>query len=439
MKKILKYILTFLILFLMFNILLFAGSTFPSSIIKDNVKESSKTLSQEGNYYIISKYFGNENDNYTDSIMINEAYSIDNTNPIYSYLAVRKNYEKGITQKYWQDTQGELISINNLNDYDPVGELAEFLDGNIDTSITYARYWHGYLPILRTLLIFFNITEIRRLLLIIFIILFIYFIWLLKKKFGLTISLIFALALVFEGYFFASYSLENAPIFLVMMISGIILLQRIEKMQNFYLYIFIVACITNFVDYLTVPLITLAIPLYIFILYKQKKEPNLDYKYYLKITIKTTIIWGLGYAITWLSKWAIYDILYGGELIKSAINQIMYRTQSTNVKTKLTIDIVLENFLAENLAYIDIIGFIIILISLPKIKKYKLKLNSIDEILTKTTIPVIIISLMPILWYVLLSNHTVIHWKFVYRHMIIFLIGMLICLRNMFNLEKNKK
>ena len=439
MKKIFKYILTFLILFLMFNILLFAGSTFPSSIIKDNVKESSKTLSQEGNYYIISKYFGNENDNYTDSIMINEAYSIDNTNPIYSYLAVRKNYEKGITQKYWQDTQGELISINNLNDYDPVGELAEFLDGNIDTSITYARYWHGYLPILRTLLIFFNITEIRRLLLIIFIILFIYFIWLLKKKFGLTISLIFALALVFEGYFFASYSLENAPIFLVMMISGIILLQRIEKMQNFYLYIFIVACITNFVDYLTVPLITLAIPLYIFILYKQKKEPNLDYKYYLKITIKTTIIWGLGYAITWLSKWAIYDILYGGELIKSAINQIMYRTQSTNVKTKLTIDIVLENFLAENLAYIDIIGFIIILISLPKIKKYKLKLNSIDEILTKTTIPVIIISLMPILWYVLLSNHTVIHWKFVYRHMIIFLIGMLICLRNMFNLEKNKK
>ena len=439
MKKILKYILTFLILFLMFNILLFAGSTFPSSIIKDNVKESSKTLSQEGNYYIISKYFGNENDNYTDSIMINEAYSIDNTNPIYSYLAVRKNYEKGITQKYWQDTQGELISINNLNDYDPVGELAEFLDGNIDTSITYARYWHGYLPILRTLLIFFNITEIRRLLLIIFIILFIYFIWLLKKKFGLTISLIFALALVFEGYFFASYSLENAPIFLVMMISGITLLKRIEKMQNFYLYIFIVACITNFVDYLKVPLITLAIPLYIFILYKQKKEPNLDYKYYLKITIKTTIIWGLGYAITWLSKWAIYDILYGGELIKSAINQIMYRTQSTNVKTKLTIDIVLENFLAENLAYIDIIGFIIILISLPKIKKYKLKLNSIDEILTKTTIPVIIISLMPILWYVLLSNHTVIHWKFVYRHMIIFLIGMLICLRNMFNLEKNKK
>lgn len=439
MKKIFKYILTFLILFLMFNILLFAGSTFPSSIIKDNVKESSKTLSQEGNYYIISKYFGNENDNYTDSIMINEAYSIDNTNPIYSYLAVRKNYENGITQKYWQDTQGELISINNLNDYDPVGELAEFLDGNIDTSITYARYWHGYLPILRTLLIFFNITEIRRLLLIIFIILFIYFIWLLKKKLGLTISLIFALALVFEGYFFASYSLENAPIFLVMMVSGIILLQRIEKMQNFYLYIFIVACITNFVDYLTVPLITLAIPLYIFILYKQQKEPNLDYKYYLKITIKTTIIWGLGYAITWLSKWAIYDILYGGELIKSAINQIMYRTQSTNVKTKLTIDIVLENFLAENLAYIDIIGFIIILISLPKIKKYKLKLNSIDGILNKTTIPVIIISLMPIFWYVLLSNHTVIHWKFVYRHMIIFLIGMLICLRNMFNLEKNKK
>ena len=113
------------------------------------------------------------NNNYTDALMINEAYSIDNKNPLYSCMSVRKNYNKNITKNSLTDQNGDSISLNNVKDYDTVGELAEFLDGTIDTSVTYARYWHGYLPILKTLLFFFNISEIRILLLIIFIFLFI--------------------------------------------------------------------------------------------------------------------------------------------------------------------------------------------------------------------------------------------------------------------------
>lgn len=79
--------------------------------------------------------------------MINEAYSIDNTNPIYSYMTVRKNYNKEITKNSMKDISEELISINS-SEYDPVGELEEFLNGNIDTSVNYARYWHGYLPVI---------------------------------------------------------------------------------------------------------------------------------------------------------------------------------------------------------------------------------------------------------------------------------------------------
>ena len=277
LKKVVKYIIAFVILFLVFNSLLLLGSLFPSSLIEKNVRESSETLLSEGNYYKISKFFGTENDNYTDAIMINEAYSIDNTNPFYSYMSARKNYKKDQTMQELPDTKGELISLNSEeDDYEPVLELSDFLDGDINTSITYARYWHGYLPFLRVLLIFFNILEIRHIIFVLFILIFVYFMFLLRKQFGNIIALIFGLSLVFEGYFFVSYSLECAPIFLVMMISSIVLLKRIDKIQNFYFYIFIVACITNFVDYLTVPLITLAIPLYIFILYKQQKNPEMD-------------------------------------------------------------------------------------------------------------------------------------------------------------------
>ena len=437
MKKIAKYGIVFLILILIFNFLLFISSLFPSKIIIKNVKESSEILSKEGNDY---KFFENlyiVNNNYTDALMINEAYSIDNTNPIYSYMTARKNYNKDITKKSMKDISEELISLK-FDEYDPVGELEELLNGNIDTSVNYARYWHGYLPVLRTLLIFFNISEIRKILLLIFIILFIWLIKLIKEKIGIYISIIFAIALIIEGYFFVSYSLESAPVFLVMMISSIILLNRIEKFKNLYLYIFIVSCITNFVDYLTVPLITLAIPLLLYILYKQKNDKQLNYKYYLLIILKATLIWIAGYAITWLSKWVIYDIIYKEGLIKSAIKQVLYRTKGYNRNSGITIQNMLILLLSNNLKYAIGLFNIGIILLFVKMNKYRISVKKVLEYI-KENIPIFIIALMPLVWYRTLANHTLIHYKFVYRHMLIFLISILICLKNVFIIQKKEK
>lgn len=436
-KKITKYGIVFVILIFIFNFLLFISSLFPSEIIRENVKESSEVLSEEGNLYLISEYFDVENNNYTDALIINEAYSIDNTDPIYSYMAVRKNYNKAITRNQMKDTAEELISLNS-KDYDPVGELEEFLNGNIDTSINYARYWHGYLPVYRTLLIFFNISEIRKVLLIIFIILFVWLIKLIKNKIGIIESIIFAISLIFEGYFLVSYSLESSPVFLVMMISSIILLKRIDKFKNLYLYIFIISCITNFVDYLTVPLITLAIPLLLYILYKQKNNKQLNYKYYLILILKSSLVWVVGYGLTWLSKWIIYDVIYNEGLIKSAINQVLYRSESYNKYKSITIQEMIGIFLFNNMEYTMVFFSIGVIILFIMKNKYSLKLKKFSEY-WKENIPYFIVLLMPLVWYIVLANHTVMHYRFVYRHMLIFLIAILICLKNIFIIKKSQK
>lgn len=436
MKKIFKYIIIFIITITIFNLLLFASSLFPSKWIEKNVRESADILQKEGNIYYFFK--NNElisNDNYTDAIIINEAYSIDNKNPIYSYMSARKNYKEGITKNSNVDVTQELISLTNTKVYDPVDELQLFLDGKINTSITYARYWHGYLPIYRTLLIIFNISQIRIFLLIIFIILFSYFIYLVIKKIGILESIIFAFSLIAEGYFFVSYSLECAPVFLVMIISSIILLKNIEKIKNFNIFIFIIACITNFVDFLTVPLITLGIPLIIYILYKQKIE-KISIKKILKSIIKASIIWAIGYALTWIFKWIIYDALYNEGLIKSAFNQVFYRMGRTNEYTTNTIEETLNLFIFNNLIYICI-SFNLFIFFMIINKRQKMKLLNFKEWINKS-IPFITISIMPIIWYIALSNHTVLHYRFVYRHMLIFLIGILLCLKNIFIIiEKN--
>ena len=440
MKKIFKYVITFIVVIISFNILLFLTSLFPSRYIEEKVKESTETLFKEGNLYDFGEHFYTTNNNFTDALMINEAYSIDNKNPIYSYMAVRKNYKENQTKQEVQDRKGELISINNGevckgSEYDIVGELKEFVEGKTEISVNYARYWHGYLPFLRVLLIFLNVEQIRYMLFGIFVLLFLLVLRLIKEKLSTSIAVIFGYSLIVEGYFLASYSLESAPVFIVMMLACIILLKRIEKIKDFYGYIFIIACITNFVDYLTVPIITLAMPLYLYILYQQKKEEK-TFKYYFKIIFKTSIIWGMGYALTWLTKWILYDILYHQGLIKSAITQVMYRTGNDSPWVLEKIIKVIQMILAENIAYIGLYAAIITNFWIIKGKVLNLKKQARD---IKTKLPILLISFLPFFWYVFLANHTVMHIRFTYRNMIIFVFGILAFITEVRNLKNHKE
>lgn len=429
MKNIFKYIIAFITLIISFNLLLFLSSLFPSSIIEENVKESAQILSKEGNLYDFGKELYITNNNFTDALMINEAYSIDNKNPVYSYMSVRKNYKEGQTKEQRADEEGELITINDGeicagDSYDVVGELQEFVDGKTETSVSYARYWHGYLPILRVLLIFLNITQIRYILLFLFIGLFIYMFILIKRTLNLNTAIIFAYSLIVEGYFFVSYSLESAPVFIVMMIACVILLKRIDKIKNFYMYIFIIASITNFVDYLTVPIITLAMPLYLYILYINKTNEEITVKGYFKIIFKTLLAWGIGYALTWSTKWILYDIIYQGGLLKSAIAQALYRNGGNNINIILSTLIILKYLIIENSSYIILYLIIAINILIYKyVTKSKIKNEKRN---TKIKLPVLIIAMSPFVWFLLLANHTVIHFRFTYRNMIISVFGILI-------------
>lgn len=54
---------------------------------------------------------------------------------------------------------------------------------------------------------------------------------------------------------------------------------------------------------------------------------------------------------------------------------------------------------------------------------YKSKKEYLHKVL-----PIFLIALLPLGWYIALANHTILHTHFVYRHMIIFMTGVLISL-----------
>ncbi len=438
--KIIKYFISFVIIIGIINILLFLACSFNSNIIRNNVIKSSKILNKEGSFYHVKDISKVENNNLTDAQIINEAISIDNKHPIISYMKMRRNYDSKITLIEKEDINGDGLTMGfdkNSNtetlggSYDTISELHYFLNKKIHTSIDNGRYWHGYIILYRPLLILFDISQIRLLLLVCFIVLFIIFLYLIFNRFDIIKVIIFGSSLVFTNYISASYSLESAPVFLIMMISSIYLLLRLDKIKSFGLFIFIVGCITNIFDYLTVPLITLGVlcSIYVLKLYQDKK----DWKYCIKFVILNSLIWLIGYACTWLFKWILFDLIIHGNnsMVKIGIEQCLFRIQHTSktIYSGFSVWDRIAEFMNSMPLYL--LGTLMLIVIL---KKFNYNINIKD----KRYIVFLLIAFMPIVWYIVLSNHTIIHYRFVHRHMLLFMMGVLLAINEIL-FAKDKK
>lgn len=421
-QKIFKYLLTYLVLIIGFIVLLFLACNFSSEHIFNNVKASSEVLLNEGNRKIIYIPYRQQKmqfDNYTDALMINTAYSIDSSDTLYSAFIARKNYMPGVTTEIYKDSAGELKSSSKYQYHNEVGELNDLVNREKAESFEYARYWHGYLIILRPLLILFNITQIRVILTILLIILAFAVIFLIYKKTNLITSIIFFTGLVGIEYFYLGFSLQGIFVFLIMMISSIIMLLKYNKIKNFGLFFFTIGMLTNFFDFLTVPIVTLSIPLIIYFLLKKKEELSIQSVF--KEIIAFTLAWGIGYGLTWFTKWFLTDILFDRNMISVALNQVLYRSTS---KTAVA-DYNMFTVINENLKYIIIplfisliTTFIIIYFNLLLNKNIK-KMKPDKEQVLMQILPYIIILTFPFCWYIILQNHSYYHAFFTYRNLII--------------------
>lgn len=277
MKKLLKYTCTIFVLILIYLSSLYVTSLIPASSLKTKVSESAEILAKQGNNFFVKIAYKNRYikfDNYTDALMVNTAYSIDSRNPLISSLVCRKNYIPGTTKIEYKDTVSELKSASKYPDLDQVGELNDTVKGNIEESFEYARYWHGYLIPLRILLCIFNITEIRILFILLFLVLATTLLMLINKKTNIWVMLVFLTAFISVEYLYIGVSLQGSSIFFITMLTSIILIYRYNKIKDFLLLFLIVGSLTSFFDFLTVPLLTLGIPFTIFFLIKRTRRIN---------------------------------------------------------------------------------------------------------------------------------------------------------------------
>ena len=448
-KGILRYVLIFVVLLGIYFVLLTLTSLIPSSTLEKHVRESSETLVEEGEKVTYNLGYKEENIfTFTDALMINTAYSVDNREPIKSFILARKNYIPGQTEEVYMDKQYNLGANKNYinpdtGDLYQTKELYGLMHGeDIKDSYEYARYWHGYLAVLRPLLFLFNYEGIRIVLFILTLIAVISMIILISKKINITSGIIYAIGLLSISIFIVTRSINEILIFLVAFISSIILLLLKDKIKHVGIFFFIVGSVSSFIDLFTAPLVTLGFTAITYFLILQKDEENITVKKYILELLKIGISWALGYGITWVSKWVIAQLLYNRPIITQAIEQMMFRSDVPQYKGMdlfTPLDVIKRNldYLSGPVIMV-LVAIVAIYIIAMLIKNFKNEINIKQNL--KDCIPYALIFFLPLSWYVVIKQHSYTHVNFTYRLLVISIICVLIIATKVFsNKEPVKK
>ncbi|MDD5948660.1 MAG: hypothetical protein PUC39_02875, partial [Lachnospiraceae bacterium] len=121
-------------------------------------------------------------------------------------------------------------------------------------------------------------------------------------------------------------SLEYVWNFLIMMTVSIFVILKFQKgRRDFALLFFVTGSITAYFDFLTTETITLLIPLVLLLTMLEEHNELQNFKNGIRTTFFSILQWGIGYALTFLSKWTIASIVLQKNCFAQAISQAEYR------------------------------------------------------------------------------------------------------------------
>ena len=289
----------------------------------------------------------------------------------------------------------------------------------------YDYYWHGYVVLLRPLLMFFDYGQIRVLNDILqFIIVLILFLQIYHKK-----GIIYAF-LVPTTYFLLMslampFSLQYSWVFYIATLATIVLTKSRWmgscsgiKLNWFFMIIGMNTC---FFDLLTYPLFTWGFPLLWLLLYKEEGRKVIEY---IKTVVCTGLWWVLGYGGMWFLKWCIGSLLLGRNIFQKALYEVGFRLGAKDAENVGLLDR-FEVLYINWKHYEYIIYFLIIAVWLVAIVWWMLQ----KGICRNTKIPAYaLVGFSSIVWYLVLANHTSVHHFFTYRIYTIAILATLLLL-----------
>lgn len=405
MKNFATYIKTFLLLIATYVGFAVVSCLLPDRNIKAHIAESAPAMAAEGLYpkAIVNKEQC-QMDNFTDALIMNQIHSINRKRPLRSAMSMIRMSEKG-------------------RDWDQTGLLLRTVNGETLEEQHYARYWHGSTFFFRPWFLVMDFLTMRHILFIVSSLLIILFLCAYYPKAGLMKTTALAMGFLITYGFVMQFSMQFFPV-LALTVIGSILVVKHGKPDSFGMLFFIIGSLTCYFDLLTTPLMTLGIPLAVML--SLKRDDELQIKDNFLDTSKIVLLWGLGFSLTFATKWALASLILGQNIFADAYEVGLYRMEAEDFTRW---DALTKNFAMLPTGLIGIATLIAIAASMFRRKKFSFR----------KIIPLAIIALMPYVWYLLLANHSYQHWWFTYRLQAVTVVCLLLMVCGETSVEKRKK
>lgn len=284
----------------------------------------------------------------------------------------------------------------------------------------YSYYWHGYVSILRPLLYFFNYKEIRVLNSLIQLLLIGCLMAQIGSMKGMRYAAVAATAFVFLMPMAVGESLQFSWVFYIGTGGCLILLHRQEyfsQKARVYLAFTVLGILTAFFDLLTYPLFTWGFPLIWWIALSPAEKKQLTW---VKDVVFTGISWIVGYGGMWFLKWVLGTLILHKNVIQQAIDEVFMRSNSDAGRfLGYRWDAVGSNWRHYSYkVYVVILLTWVLWFGIQGLRRGWKTYSRHGAML--------LICAAPVMWYMVLSQHTSVHHFFTYRIFSLTILALLI-------------
>lgn len=224
------------------------------------------------------------------------------------------------------DGSTDMIMISTSVDDSEGSPLFRAMASHSERMGNYSYYWHGYVSILRPLLFFFDLTELRILNGIGQLFLMFLLSYKIGQKKGIRYVCMLISSYVLVMPFAVNMSLQFSWVFYIGIIGTIVLLFKREFLENKlrYIYFFLVlGMFTSYFDLLTYPLFTWGAPLVWWMIMDDRSRTKGQW---CGRVVATGFGWIAGYAFMWMMKWVLSTPVLKYNVFEQALNEVFYRS-----------------------------------------------------------------------------------------------------------------
>ena len=393
----------------------------PTNLMETHLRESAIQLASEGVYHsAIEGGVTQQLDNWTVAKMLNEA-AHGSSNPI----------------------RGALLNPKaNVGD-NKISQLADGI-GVPDEELlsNYPQYWHGYLLFLKPLLLILNLSEIRELLFVMFLVLLGLVALLLSKREGIAAGLVVVASFAVFNVFVMINSLSLSACPYITLFAMLFVLWSTKNESRFLINdvlwwtvpFFVCGGLTSFFDFLCTPIMTLGMPLALLVFISRDA---IDRKNAVRCAIWVfgiCLCWFAGYVLIWASKWILAWLITGEDVIARGLGKVAERSaerasEAVDSLTISRIDSIIKNVglafpkWSIKLCIIGTIAAFALIAAMHIKQKTRPAIPSLWWV-----VPLFLTAMLPYMWYLFAANHSYQHSMFTYRSQIVFVFAALLFL-----------